>query len=115
MNNEQLRKEFESMYSVGDRIVDSHSLAMREDGEYEQALARMCFKWFSRGYQVAARERDELIGKLLIAMDKQWLNENRRGMILKYEGDDLKRFSKIIADDDDFIRNVKAEAKGYGE
>lgn len=47
----KMREEFEVKYGTGDRLVDSISLAIREDGEYEQALARLCFKWFSHGHR----------------------------------------------------------------
>lgn len=44
-----MREKFEKEYSSGDLCCDAISLARREDGEYEQALARMCFKWFCKG------------------------------------------------------------------
>lgn len=46
---EAIRQEFEAKYSSGDVISDAMSLARRDDGEYEQSLARLCFKWFCRG------------------------------------------------------------------
>lgn len=49
MTQEEQRAAFEREYATGDAVSDSISLARREDGEYEQALARMCFKWFCKG------------------------------------------------------------------
>lgn len=50
MNPEQqLRVDFERQYASGDDVSDAISLARRDDGEYEQALARLCFKWFCKG------------------------------------------------------------------
>lgn len=43
------REAFEAEYASGDPWSDAISLARREDGEYYQALARMCFKWFCKG------------------------------------------------------------------
>jgi len=45
------REKFEKEYASGDAVSDAISLARREDGEYEQALARMCFKWFRKGHE----------------------------------------------------------------
>ncbi len=45
----ECREAFEAQYASGDGFSDAISLARREDGEYEQALARMCFKWFCKG------------------------------------------------------------------
>ena len=60
-----IRKDFEAVYSTGESIIDAHSLAMRDDGEYEQALARLCFKYFSKGYQAGrAHGVDGLISKI---------------------------------------------------
>lgn len=49
MTTDKQREAFEREYATGDAVSDSISLARREDGEYEQALARMCFKWFCKG------------------------------------------------------------------
>ena len=46
---DELRKDFEAAYSSGDAICDAMSMARREDGEYEQSLARLCWKWFQEG------------------------------------------------------------------
>lgn len=43
------REAFELQYASGDYASDAISLARRQDGEYEQALARLCFKWFCKG------------------------------------------------------------------
>lgn len=43
------RERFEREYGCGDPISDAMSLARREDGEYEQSLARLCFRWFCKG------------------------------------------------------------------
>lgn len=45
----RLRQAFESEYSSGDTICDAMSMARRDDGEYEQSLARLCWKWFQKG------------------------------------------------------------------
>jgi hypothetical protein len=50
---DKCKEEFEKAYSTGDALSDSISLAVRDDGEYEQSLARLCFKWFSTGQQAA--------------------------------------------------------------
>lgn len=44
-----LREKFEKEYQTGDFISDAISLARRTDGEYEQSLARLCWKWFQKG------------------------------------------------------------------
>lgn len=49
MTTDTQREAFEREYATGDIVCDSISLARREDGEYERALARMCFKWFCNG------------------------------------------------------------------
>jgi len=53
MNDSEIRKAFEELYSSGDNICDAMSMAKRDDGEYEQALARLCSKWFNKGHQAA--------------------------------------------------------------
>lgn len=50
------REAFEATYSSGDVISDAMSLARRGDGEYEQSLARLCFKWFCRGRACSASD-----------------------------------------------------------
>lgn len=63
-----VREKFEKEYSSGDLCCDAISLARREDGEYEQALARMCFKWFCKGG--AAHVSGNFIDELELAKQK---------------------------------------------
>lgn len=52
--DDKIREAFEREYSMGDVMGDAISMARREDGEYEQALARLCFKWFCKGQAALA-------------------------------------------------------------
>jgi hypothetical protein len=70
---DKTREAFEAQYASGDAFSDAISLARRDDGEYEQALARMCYKWFCKG-QAATSAADArympVIEKLVGAGDR---------------------------------------------
>lgn len=58
------REVFEKEYSTGEPLIDAESLSRRPDGEYEVALARLCFKWFLKGRAATAPKHSP----------SQWLN-----------------------------------------
>lgn len=76
-----MREAFEAAYSSGDCLSDAISLAYREDGEYEQSLARLCFKWFCKGYEanrahaIAILESDMLRWKAELTRS-EFMNQN---------------------------------------
>lgn len=47
--DDRVREAFERDYACGDEIIDALSLCRNPDGTYQQALARMCYKWFCKG------------------------------------------------------------------
>lgn len=53
---DDVREAFEASYRTGESYLDAESLARRPDGEYEAALARLCFKWFGLGHAAALRQ-----------------------------------------------------------
>jgi len=36
-------------------LIDNEVLAKNENGDYESALARVCFKWFRKGHAATAK------------------------------------------------------------
>lgn len=67
---DKIRGAFEVQYSTGDEFSDSISLARNGNGAYEQSLARVCYKWFTRGYQARAKhDRERLLEAVALLMD----------------------------------------------
>ena len=74
------RAAFEREYASRAEFVDAISLCKNPDGTYQQALARMCFKWFCKGQAAKADSRainealdsslqtNQAMGKKLTAM-----------------------------------------------
>lgn len=63
------REMFEQMYATGDCFSDAISLAKDEDGTYEQALARLCYKWFSLGYSAVQPEVPAFFKDIIIKLE----------------------------------------------
>jgi hypothetical protein len=103
MNTEQLRAEFAEMSEVSGLPSDLKAL-----------LVGILIRTHELGFQAAAQSRDELIGKLVEALDLAWLNEHRRGMMLKASaGEYIKLAAKINADNEK-IKLARLMAKKYG-
>jgi hypothetical protein len=56
--SDTVREKFEQEYKCGDECIDALSLCTNPDGTYQQALARMCFKWFCKGQAAQADAGD---------------------------------------------------------
>lgn len=76
MNNEGDREAFEREYASGDCVSDAISLARRDDGDYEQALARMCYKWFCKGKAASSTpvvNREDVRDEMRINLFDAWV------------------------------------------
>lgn len=85
MTNDKVKQDFGAAYSSGDTICDAMSLARRDDGEYKQALARLCYKWFIKG---RAAERAEIREKLE-SEGVRWFAELARSEFMSDNSDSI--------------------------
>ena len=77
-NRREAREAFEMEYKTGEPLIDIESLARRQDGEYETALARLCFKWFSKGQALQRPAAEEVT----VDMDQVYRDCTMRQQIL---------------------------------
>lgn len=56
--SDEMREAFEREQCTGDVVSDAITLSRREDGEYEHAWARVCWKWFKKGANYERHNRN---------------------------------------------------------
>lgn len=95
MNTEQLRKEFSKKYKDSPEFLENFPFYVNEE-----------WKGFVDGYTAAAKSRDELIGKLVMALSTVADRE-----LSKYTTEEQLKYVAIVANQ----ALAKAEAQGYGD